>query len=66
MRKIYKIFLTAIFLLILLILLPPPKNNNLIYDIQGDIQIKKTPPLEERILSQMTVEEKLDSYFFWF
>lgn len=59
MRKIYKIFLTAIFLLILLILLPPPKNNNLIYDIQGDIQIKKTPPLEERILSQMTVEEKI-------
>ena len=59
MRKIYKIFLTAIFLLILLILLPPQKNNNLIYDIQGDIQIKKTPPLEERILSQMTVEEKI-------
>ena len=59
MRKIYKIFLTAIFLLILLILLPPPKNNNLIYDIQGDIQIKKTPPLEERILYQMTVEEKI-------
>jgi len=59
MRKIYKIFLTAIFHLILLILLPPPKNNNLIYDIQGDIQIKKTPPLEERILSQMTVEEKI-------
>ena len=49
----------AVFLLIFLILLPPQKNNNLIYDIQGDIQIKKTPPLEERILSQMTVEEKI-------
>jgi beta-N-acetylhexosaminidase len=63
MRKIYKIFLTAIFLLIFLILLPLPKNNNQIYDIQGDIQIKKIPPLEERILSQMTIEEKIGQLF---
>jgi len=63
MRKIYKIFLTAIFLLIFLILLPPQKNNNIIYDIQGDIQIKKIPPLEERILSQMTIEEKIGQLF---
>ena len=63
MRKIYKIFLTAIFLLIFLILLPPQKNNNQIYDIQGDIQIKKIPPLEERILSQMTIEEKIGQLF---
>lgn len=63
MRKIYKIFLTAIFLLVFLILLPPQKDNNLIYDIQGDIQIKKIPPLEERILSQMTIEEKIGQLF---
>ena len=63
MRKIYKIFLTAIFLLIFLILLPPQKNNKQIYDIQGDIQIKKIPPLEERLLSQMTIEEKIGQLF---
>jgi len=63
MRKIYKIFLTAIFLLVFLILLPPQKDDNLIYDIQGDIQIKKIPPLEKRILSQMSVEEKIGQLF---
>ena len=63
MRKICKILLTAIFFLIFLILLPPQKNNNLIYDIQGDIQIKKIPPLEERLLSQMTIEERIGQLF---
>ena len=53
----------AVFLLIFLILLPPQKNNKQIYDIQGDIQIKKIPPLEERLLSQMTIEEKIGQLF---
>ena len=56
------ILLFPIFLLIL-ILLVYLKTKPRIYNIEGDIKLIKTAPLEERILSQMTIEEKIGQLF---
>ena len=62
MRKIYMILLLVIAFLILLLLVHQ-KTKPQIYNIEGDIEVIKTPPLEERILSQMTIEEKIGQLF---
>jgi len=58
MKISIKILFILSILLLLLIALPIPQKERT-YDIQDDVVIVKTPPLEQRILNSMTLEEKI-------
>ncbi len=58
MKIFFKILLCLI-LSLSLVTLSSILNNDNIYEIEKDITIVKLPPLEKRLLSQMTVEQKV-------
>ena len=62
MKKILK-WISILLFALLLTNLPPFFSHSTIYDISDNLRIVKIPPLEQRILSQMSLEQKIGQLF---